>query len=329
MTNMPVQAKIDFTPLVISSTKWAEKISYLLFGKFIEWGETRKAYMAAQRDKNVQAIKNGELLYEDGCLYAPLPEPQAQSLPDMLAFHARWQELDNLIGCVHSAVTQLSQISESPNSDIKINPDWFTRWRREASAVSNEDLQNMWGRILAEEIQKAGTISLRTLDILKNITADEAKLFVQLSTFVVNGVLICSEHRFPPLCKLDDILDLIDAGLLTNAEIVRHHGIQDVTGFRRFEGAGYWLYIQCPRKINPVSGMALSKAGMEIIKIADRQNARREEITKICDTIRSGANEKITSMKAVLPGSPYAAPEGSILYRYPYISSRKKRSASH
>ena len=217
----------------------------------------------------------------------------------------------------------------SKNPQSELNLDWFARWRQIAEVTSDKDMQNMWGRILAEEAQEPGSISLRTLDTLKNITAREASLFVQISTFVLNDILVCSDRRFPPNCTFDNIMDLIDAELLTNTEIVRHHGIQDESGFRRFEGAGYWLYIQCSRRNNPVSGIALSKSGMEILKIADRKSARREEITKICDTIRSGALQDIQSMKAVLPGNPYAAPEASILYRYPYVSSRKKRAISH
>ena len=278
----------------------------------------------------LQGIYNGSFV-DSGHGFIPKLE-DIKTFGEMAYYSDLQQRIINLEQNLNQAFNILAldagkieeQTSENPKKEL--NLDWFARWRQVAEVTSDKDMQKMWGRILAEETQEPGTISLRTLDTLKNITAREANLFVQISTFILNDILVCSEHRLPPQCTFDNIVDLVDAGLLTNTDIVRHHGIQDVSGFRLFEGEGYWLSIQCRRKANPVSGMALSKVGREILKISDRQSATREEITKICDIIRSGAVEtKIESMKAVLPGTAYAAPEESILYRYPYISRRRKK----
>ena len=243
----------------------------------------------------------------------------------MLDFHTKWQELENLLSCARHAVIELSEKSQDSNHNT-IDPDWFMRWRREASSVTNEDLRSMWGRILSEEIQSPGTISLRTLDKLKNITASEAKLFVELSIFILNDILVCSETRLPTGYTYDDILELVDAGLLTSTEIVRHRGVLDTSsGFRLFQGAGYWLYIHLARKIEPVCGIPISKAGRELLKISDKRNARREEITKVCDIIRSSTPTGIEAMKAVLPGCSYNAFKEDVLYQYPYVSRRRRK----
>ncbi len=56
----------------------------------------------------------------------------------------------------------------------------FNRWRHEAQFISEKELQQLWGNILAQEIIKPGSISLRTLDALENVSAAEAESFRKL-----------------------------------------------------------------------------------------------------------------------------------------------------
>ncbi|WP_448339148.1 DUF2806 domain-containing protein [Desulfovibrio piger] len=304
-------------------SKGLGKLGELMLGKYFRQKEYQDFLMRAQAEKDALAIASGEKVF-DGEKLLPawdLSHMPASSLPHLIGLE---EEINNLNATLKITADILKDTSEEDIADEAVNPDWFTRWRREARVISTSEMQVLWGRILAEEIKSPQTISLRTLDVLKNVTAQEAHLFVAISTFVLNGMIICSERRLPYGFTFDDILALNDAGLLVNAMFIRNQGIRDESGFRRFEGTGYWLYIQCPRKISPIEGVALSNAGMEILKIADKKNATRSEITDICDIIRSSTPGNIQSMRAVLPGHPYQTLEEMILYRYPYVSSRKK-----
>lgn len=73
--------------------------------------------------------------------------------------------------------------------DAKINDDWLYRWRDSASQVSTEELQNLWGRLLAGEVKAPGTYSLRTLEFLRNLSQQEAEAVSKLSQFVVAGAI--------------------------------------------------------------------------------------------------------------------------------------------
>ena len=79
--------------------------------------------------------------------------------------------------------------NEQPITDEPLDQDWTTRFFRIAEEVSNEEMQALWGKILAGEIKQPKTYSLRTLELLKNLSKEEglisnykSKLKRQLST---------------------------------------------------------------------------------------------------------------------------------------------------
>lgn len=63
--------------------------------------------------------------------------------------------------------------------------DWFMRFFDSVGTISNEDLQDLWSKVLASEVSKPKTCSLRTLDMIRNMSAEEAKTFQELSKFII------------------------------------------------------------------------------------------------------------------------------------------------
>lgn len=78
-------------------------------------------------------------------------------------------------------------------SDDKVDNDWITRFIDIAENISNDDLQTLWSKILANEIIEPKSYSLRTLDVLKNLSTHEAKLFEEASNYVINDSFLLSE----------------------------------------------------------------------------------------------------------------------------------------
>ena len=88
-----------------------------------------------------------------------------------------------------SAEAGLEDDPQTP-PDRKVNDDWLFRWRDAASTVSSEELQTLWGRVIAGEIKSPGSFSLRTLEFLKNLSHEEALQIAKVSPFVINGRVI-------------------------------------------------------------------------------------------------------------------------------------------
>ncbi len=109
-------------------------------------------------------------------------------------------------------------------SDDPVNADWSRNFFFEAERISDREMQQLWGRVLAGETAKPGSFSLRTLNTLKNLSRREAELFRKACELAMdegwiaipgndlNEVLM--EYGLP----YGDILDLRDAGLILQSD---------------------------------------------------------------------------------------------------------------
>jgi len=77
----------------------------------------------------------------------------------------------------------------SPAPERTVDGDWIRRWRDYAGEVSAEDLQQIWGRLLAGEVKAPGSHSLRTLDLIRNLSTEDAELIAKLAPFVLQGFI--------------------------------------------------------------------------------------------------------------------------------------------
>ena len=91
----------------------------------------------------------------------------------------------NVSKALLSAEADLADDPQAP-PDRTVDDDWLFRWRDAASVVSSEELQTLWGRVLAGEIKSPGSFSLRTLEFLKNISHEEALQICKLAPFVLS-----------------------------------------------------------------------------------------------------------------------------------------------
>ena len=106
-------------------------------------------------------------------------------------------------------------IEELPQQDF----DWYTRYYEACGNVSDEDLQTVWAKILAGEIRRPGSYSLRTLEHLRNITKEEAMLFLKVCEASIrigrNTILPrIDSYQAGKGISYDDIIKLDDCGLV-------------------------------------------------------------------------------------------------------------------
>jgi hypothetical protein len=105
-----------------------------------------------------------------------------------------------------------------------VSPDWRRKFFQEAEGVCEEDMQMLWGRVLAGEVTSPGIYSTRTLDTLRQLSRAEAELFRRACAIsmsdgwiaVPNGDL--NSFLKPFGLTYGDILSLRDAGLLLDGD---------------------------------------------------------------------------------------------------------------
>lgn len=71
-----------------------------------------------------------------------------------------------------------SELPENVSSE-PVDLDWTTQFVNHAQDVSDEDMQVLWGRILAGEVADPGTYSKRTIGFLRTLEKWEAQAFTE------------------------------------------------------------------------------------------------------------------------------------------------------
>lgn len=206
--------------------------------------EVRRAelLMLAQAEVDVAEIRAGRKCLEaDGSLrLLPAPNSRADpviqsdgqieprvnfgSLAEVSARVNAAQEARkeiNVSKAIIHAEEALANDSQTPPKRT-VEEDWLFTWRDYAGRVSTEDLQQLWGKILAGEVKSPGTYSIRTLDFLKGLSKDEAERISELARFVIDGRIFRSLNKY-----LEDhgisfslLLAMQDLGMLSGVEAI-------------------------------------------------------------------------------------------------------------
>jgi len=101
-----------------------------------------------------------------------------------------------------------------------VNKDWITRFFNITQDVSDEDMQLIWGKLLAGEVKKPKSYSLRTLELLKNISSDEAATFMKVAKLAIttpNSSFILDDNNYlntNHAIAFTDLLQLVELGLI-------------------------------------------------------------------------------------------------------------------
>ena len=72
-------------------------------------------------------------------------------------------------------------------SEEEVNPDWIARFFESVKDVSDETMQSLWSSALAGEVATPGQTSLRTLDVLKNLSQQDAQEFERVLQFSMSS----------------------------------------------------------------------------------------------------------------------------------------------
>ncbi len=116
----------------------------------------------------------------------------------------------NIESITHAAAESLSEIDEV--SKESVDEDWVYRFFEESQDISDAQMQSLWAKILAEEVKKPKSFSIRTLRILKDLTKKDAENFTILCSFVW-GIHDVGSSTYAPIIHNIDSEIFIKNGL--------------------------------------------------------------------------------------------------------------------
>lgn len=95
------------------------------------------------------------------------------------------RKLRNTVAVIKKAQSHFSEGEKV--SDEPVDEGWKNRFFNIVEEISDDELREIWGRVLAGEIKKPKSYSLRTLETLRNLTKEEAAIIVKAASFTINN----------------------------------------------------------------------------------------------------------------------------------------------
>ena len=163
-------------------------------------------------------------------------------------------------------------------TDEPLDEDWTTRFFKIAEEVSNEEMQALWGKILAGEIKQPKSYSLRTLELIRNLSKKEADTFMKVANFSIrsgNGSYVFKGNDDDKLSKefgvsYMDIALLKEIGLIQPGDFVNHQFLQQTIDSQRLLIAGHIVIFVEVKANTPTIQMPVdvfSSTGNELLQL--------------------------------------------------------------
>jgi len=178
--------------------------------------------------------KQIEMIDTDGGMVGEIVEAYQgeQPIESVKALYGRtcsrllYQEMrkqENIEMVVDKAKTFLE--SEECDNSEDVDEDWVSRFFDSVQDVSNDDMQRLWGRILAGEIKRPKSFSLRCMDTLSKMTRQEAMLFESLRPYIIKygrTWAIIRDDKLNEKYKIDygKIISMAECGLMDSSAIM-------------------------------------------------------------------------------------------------------------
>ena len=230
----------------------------------------------------------------------PRTEFQGQiDLGEMVTQKIQFQEKKKLVNQLSVVRKSIEEAGDCNVRDHEPDHDWTARFFGYIQDVSGEEMQTLWAKVLAGEVQRPGETSLRTLSTLRNLDKVTAALFGTLCSACVSPYLDGKTYldaRVPSLGEDAAKNSLRKYGLsFDNLNVLNEHGliISDFNSWYDFRlcvgvtsgsqvvrlpfsyQGRYWVLISENQveadKEFRLSGVALTRTGRELSRVVDLQ----------------------------------------------------------
>lgn len=168
----------------------------------------------------------------------------------------------------------------------EIDNDWLMLFFDKSKLFSDEEMQELWAKVLAGEANEPGAFSRRTITFISTMSKKDAELFTKLCSFAVNierteTLIIVLDlevkdniyHHaglgFQEFSHLDDI-GLITYNNITGFTIKPKLATNELP-FSYFGNNYYFKYLKPNKTIIEIGSVILTRTGEELVKISGAQ----------------------------------------------------------
>ena len=196
----------------------------------------------------------------------------------------KMNNVQNVVEQAQQHFVEGEQVSREP-----VNPDWLNRFFSIVEDVSDSEMQKLWAQILAGEVKRPKSYSLRTLELLRNISKEEAEAIKEASKYVIDELYLCADVFGADVdihSKMDEL------GIICGEQMLFIYFIDSYDSRDINIGNTYYLRAYSDKQVKvKVKCYYLTKAGREIFSLAKGDNLEfalglakhfdREDISKV------------------------------------------------
>ena len=212
-------------------------------GRIAAEGEAKAQKILAESQANTIQIITKAQSDARSALISPEAVVEGEvSLGELVEQRVQFQEQKRQSN-IQSVVQQAAlELGEKEVQDHEVDHDWTARFFNDVQDVSSDQMQYIWAKILAGEVERPGSTSIRTLSVLKNLNQEVAGLFAKLCCiciFVRNEDFQIFDARAPILGNYNEGNALRDYGIdYGNLNLLNEHGliVSDYNSWRDYNG---------------------------------------------------------------------------------------------
>lgn len=134
--------------------------------------------------------------------------------------YVEYYQASNFLEVAKKADKYYSEIHHD-NNNANYDFDWFVRFYEAVGNISDKVMQDLWAKLLAGEVAEPSSFSLKTIDVLRNLSKQDAELF---SLICSHSVMTRGQNFLPHYdtylekhnIYYTDIMKLNEQGLIFN-----------------------------------------------------------------------------------------------------------------
>ena len=231
------------------------------------------------------------------------------------------RNIENVIDNAYDILEKEDRCSEEP-----IERGWLNRFFNSVADISDEDLQKLWGKVLAGEVKQPQSYSLRTLETLKNISKHEAELFQKMVPYIVEmgGTLfLASNNKLLEKHGINygEIMHLDECGLINSNGLITVNSWVSNAKYASLHNRSNVLIMQgieTKENVISIGSYGLTGAGIELFHIM-QSNPDDNFLYDLAEDIVSNNIDKvlITAYKINYINENGINYDDTVLYEFP------------
>lgn len=200
------------------------------------------------------------------------------------------------------------QKKRSNSIDKQYSFDWFIRYYEASGNISDKEMQILWAKILAGEIEEPSSYSLRTLDVLRNMSKKEAECFVKICNASIKiesekYVIPADQDYLSKNCiNYSDILMLEEIGLINSGSGIHiNDDLESNTECMLYMyGSLIVKAIASEKRKFALRVYPVTNVGNELATLIDRES-NEENFLNLCKKLQDNKSGVLITVHRIIP----------------------------